>query len=331
MENISGLGKKAKIMIIAAVCLTVFVAAVGLITYFSGKNYDDTYIGNTHSNIANGGLAVYTEDGTTYFISEKLFRLDPDGTCTRLTDYKVTGLVLSEGYLYFINHEDSQKIYRMNLDTLEAEVVSDIPGTSINVVGSTLYYASLYGPDYTGIYRVDLSAAEFQPELISADWADCLLYYNSRLYFVNAADIKKVYSIALDGSDRRVSVGRGTGRITFYEGWMYYCGVYGIYKCKPDGSSRVQLSEMRASVINVFDGHIYYCFLSSGSTEANQELYRMTTDGKELEMITKDSASALCIAGDYMYFENVYKEYGLYRISLDNKIFENMDNKYKLK
>ena len=328
MEN-SAHGKKIKVLITVAASIIVIVIAVALMSYFKDKSYDTTWTGNSSGNIANGGVVVMDGDTLYFATSSYLYRVSADGTCTKLTDYNVTSMAVYNGYIYYVNYDDNQTIYRMNLETLTDECISTVPGKCINVVEGVLYYASLYGPEYSGIYKIDLTVeGSLTLERISKDWADNLLYYNQRLYFINAADLLRLYSISLDGSDRAVSTGSGTAAFMFYEGKLYYCNVHGVFKCSPDGSSRVTVSDRRASALNMAEGYLYCCYLGGSEDEADQEFYRIKMDGSTYEQLTKDSAARICFAGGYVYFEDVYKGYDLYRISMDNKVFEKVSTFY---
>lgn len=342
MELKTALGKHAKLIITIVVCVVVIIIAVALIAFLGGKPVsDNTNRGNTINNIVNGGHVVTADDGTVYFVRKQLFRLDKDGHCEQLTDLEmpspdktaVTSLCYYEGYIYFSNHAESQEIYRINLETKELQKVSSIAGGGINIVDGTLYYAALRGYTTVGIYKIDLQKYEedtkYEPELITVDRTDYVVYYNDRLYFINHSDYNKVYSMKVDGSDRAISANRTTSMFTFEDGYLYYASsVYGVFRCNPDGSNRVQISDMRASNILVADGYAYHCLLSGDKSDAGQEFYRADLKTQKSEMISKDSAQYLGLADGYVYFNNVYKSYEVYRVSLDNKIFENVAAKY---
>ncbi len=80
------------------------------------------------------------EDGTVYFNREGLFKMTPDGTVERLTDYVVSSLCIDDEYLYYSYYTDNGKLYRMNLQTQEHEKISDIACGSLNLVDGVLYY-----------------------------------------------------------------------------------------------------------------------------------------------------------------------------------------------
>lgn len=346
MENKSFFEKYIKFFIAGAVILVLAVVGIGVGTYISGKSYDTYEPGNTHSNIAAGGIVLTTEDGTVYFVADsKLYRKDSEDECTQLTEYDVTSLVAHGDYLYYINYTDARRPYRMNVNTGEDECITEISSgnTSLNIVDNSLYFASLYGTnnEETGIYKLDIAAYEeskanneaYTPEHVNLDWIKQMLYYDGRLYFINDRDFGKLYSIDINNPDERaVSVGRATTCFTFYEGWMYYSNVYGVYKCRPDGTRRQQLSDKRASIIHVADGYVYHCLKGGGADEANQELYRTKLDKPmtSTEIITKDAADRMGYAEDYLYFENLYKSFTLYRVSNDNKVFENVEAKFHI-
>lgn len=319
------MSKKMLGMIIAGTIVGIAIISIAVATYISSKNYDKTWVGNTHGNIANRPT-VAEYDGNFYFADDVIYEVNPEGECQVLAAYEAIDLIVDGDYLYYVNYDEAQTIYRTNLKTKESELVSSIAGSYINIVDGVLYYASLYGTDYSGIYKINLNE-DFDPnnpEQITVDWASNLLYYDERLYFINQADTSRLYSMKLDGSDRAVSAGRATSCFLFYEGNLYYSNVYGIYRCKPDGSNLTQLSEIRSSTLNIADDYIYHCFYADTSSSYDQSLYRMKLDGSKEEVLTTDSASNITCLNGYIYFRNVYKGQEIYRINEENTVFENV-------
>ena len=296
--------KKIKTAIIISAILAVVIIAVGVISFISSKNYDKTPIGNTHSNCANRSI-VTEADGVLYFADKKIYAIGSDNRLKTIAEYEAIDLVVHDGYIYYVNY--------------------------INIVDDTLYYAALYGTSTSGVYKVDLNNFDpDNPEIITIDWATNLLYYNKRLYFINQADLSRLYSMKLDGSVRAVHAGNATTSFTFYEGNLYYSNVYGVYRCKPDGSSLTQLSSIRTTTINIANGYIYHCFYSDSTSTYDQSLYQMKMDGSKEIALTADSGSHLCYVGEYIYFRNVYKGMDIYRIKEDNSVYENFLKIYGL-
>lgn len=315
---------KKTVTIVSIAAAVVAIVVIALSSYLSAKNYDKTDIGNTHSNIANRSCVVQSEN-RFFFADDKIYVVDESNNTSVFVDYEATDLLVHDGYLYYVNYDDNQYIYRTSLDSKESELVAAVSGGYINIVGDTLYYASLYGTSYSGIYRVDLNNINPEkPEVVTIDWASNLLYYNERLYFINEADGSRLYSMKLDGSDRAVSAERATTCFAFYEGMLYYSNVFGVFKCKPDGSNLVQLSDIRSTKINVANGYIYHSFYASQSDDYDQATYRMNLDGSNEIKLTNDSASYITYVDGFIYFKNVFKSYDIYRISEDNSVFENV-------
>lgn len=321
--NVSKEKKTRLIAFIAFGVLAAVIVAVGIIGYIKGNSYDTTDVGNTHSNIANRPV-VNKSDSKFYFADNYIYEIDENNKCSVFVEHEATDLMIHDGWIYYVNYDDGQLIYRTNLETRESEIVSTKAGGYINIVDDTLYYASLYGTSYSGIYKVDLNNIDKDnPQVVTVDWASHLLYYDNRLYFINEADASRLYSMKLDGTDRQISAGNATSCFAFHNGTLYYSNVFGIYKCRPDGSNEQQISKMRTTTFNVTDDYIYHCFYADSSSSYDQSLYRMKLDGSEEIALTADSGSNICVIDDYVYFRNVYKGQDIYRIKEDNSVFEN--------
>ena len=66
MEKKQKMSKKTLYMIIAGAAAVILIVATALTTYISSQNYDKTWIGNTHSNVANRAV-VAEHNGKLYF------------------------------------------------------------------------------------------------------------------------------------------------------------------------------------------------------------------------------------------------------------------------
>ena len=99
---------------------------------------------------------------------------------------------------------------------------------------------------------------------------------------------------------------RNYGYAAENDGWIYYLSPnedsteIGIFKIRNNGENKKQLfmSEMDIVSINVYDGYVYFIASALESTLDNDELdnkiYRMKTDGTELEILNDNELNNEC-------------------------------------
>lgn len=102
-------------------------------------------------------------DDVVYYCAGKggLYRAplsDPDDS-VKLTGYSVLSISVCGDYLYFINENDSDSLYRVPLDGGENELVLDGTFSEINVIGDCLYLSDS-AENYTRLNVNDIPAAE---------------------------------------------------------------------------------------------------------------------------------------------------------------------------
>ena len=70
--------------------------------------------------------------------------------------------------------------------------------------------------------------------------------------------------------------------------------------------------------MNVVDHYLYFCYLDVMNQVKDQSFYRLDLNNpsKEPELVTEDSAVGICSADGWIYFQNVYNNYDLYRIPI---------------
>lgn len=97
------------------------------------------------------GLVV--EDGWIYYINKsdggKLYKVKTDGIDkTKLTDDKIKTFNVSNGFMYTVEDIESQRLYKMKTDGTEKTKMNAIYPENITIVGDWIYYDSYYADYY---------------------------------------------------------------------------------------------------------------------------------------------------------------------------------------
>ncbi|HOL16852.1 MAG TPA: DUF5050 domain-containing protein, partial [Bacillota bacterium] len=116
-----------------------------------------------------------------------------------------------------------------------------------------------------------------------------------------AGDSAGIYKVRVDGSEHMRLTEEHTTIVNVAGDWIYYTGQYGrsIYKMSTDGANQTLLYEGSVSNFNMVDGWIYFV-----AADAWGNIYRMRTDGSDLERMNNESSGVIFSAGDWLYHSN---------------------------
>ncbi|WP_282942594.1 DUF5050 domain-containing protein [Paenibacillus sp. RC67] len=173
------------------------------------------------------------------------------------------------GWIYYANIGDNNKLYRMTLDQSDNVKLTDVPVTDISAVDGWIYY------------RIDV------------------------LEEGKRTDAGEIYRMHPDGTSNTMLSEHST-RAFFVRGdSIYYSrdrgmGAGPIYKMKLDGSERTQLSQEDDDVyeITLGDDAIYYTLNSGG-------LYRLELESHQATQIDSDWYHDIRIVNGWLYYKDV--------------------------
>lgn len=241
-------------------------------------------IGNTAANINNGAYIAIQGDWVYYILKHELYRMKTDG---------------SEKH----------------------KVCDDIPviGGSINVVGDWIYCRADSGSNVS-LYRIKIDGSKKQR--LNNDDSRCIHVVGDWIYYFvpSPDDIEfQLYRIKTDGSGRQKLSGhyKMQGDLVVVDDWIYYNGIEGfehaLYRMKIDGSNKQKLynlSDRRASRLNVVDDWIYFC--------RESRICRIKIDGSGLQNLSDDGTTlSLNVMDDWIYYKNMRDGNKLYRMKTD--------------
>lgn len=246
---------------------------------------------NSNGNINNSGLMVETS-GWVYFMNlqdeQKLYRFKVDGTSPeKFSDAKAGFLNVYKQFLYYLSGEDS-KIHRINLDDKKDEVVSSFEVSRMMIDQDTLVYL-----ENDKLFRMDLedntTKQLSEQEVISFNLED------SRVYFIN----KEKQLFKIDQQESKVS-DKKINQFNVFDGVIFYQDESDqrLYKMKIDGSEGSALSKSPVSVFNVTKDWVYY-----GAKENDKPSFmKMKLDGSDSQLINDSNPFLVNVSGDWINY-----------------------------
>lgn len=249
--------------------------------------------GNTPGNINNNGIAAMDEDGYVYYSNssdkEKLYKMGFDGMYNvKLSDDKAQYINISNGWVYYSNYTDGGKLYKVKEDGSGRTKVVDDKAAYVTISGNDIYYSN--HTDGGKLYRIK----------------------------TDSSDVKKLTSGNLTGN-KFSSSNDEIAYINIVGDWVYYTDVTDgnkLYLLNKEGIYKAKVADEWTRCVQISGNWIYY---SSGSGVIS----KISMDGNgciiPIKAKTKEYNKGyhLNAVGDWIYYSNYDDEGKLYKVKSD--------------
>lgn len=238
-----------------------------------------------------------------------------------------SGMVVQDGkYIYYVNHEDDNKIYRIKDGTDKRELFLEDSGEYLNIINGVLYYINR--SDKRRIYKVNLKTKEKErvgdssafKMVISGGWIYYLNVpedYSPIARFEGTADFMNLFRIRLSGKDKECIIKTYVPDFNVYNGKVYYQASGwrdNIYCVDTDGSS-VKAVIKETTMRFWMDNKYIYAITDIRSEESSPKLMRYKHDGTDEVKLYDSYVLAVNSYDDSLYFTNG----ALYKMGKDMK------------
>lgn len=227
-------------------------------------------------NSVNGGYAV--EYGGGYLFggtkdNEELVFFGADGK-KKIDDGFFREMAVYGNDLYYVNGRPGY-VGKLSLDSLEKESVAHKSSGNLTLYADRLYYRVSSLSNFGEVYCVDLSSDE-KMSVAVADKVMNFCISGNRIYYCNMADGNTLWSMNLDGSDRKkISDIYAVSLVCDAE--FLYCSDFNSGTLKSyrisDGEEKV-LTDDNCRGLTLRGGKLFYVNRSDG-----RSLWSMNTDG----------------------------------------------------
>lgn len=334
-------------IVIGAVILFVFGSILlDSADFFKGFQVVKDYSQRTEGSDMSGdgmNLGEISQSGDQIYmvVKNRLYRVNSDWTGrTKVTDFPVSSIFISDEWIYFTDDPDISNLYRMKKDGSERTKLSEDNVAQYCVSGDMLLYITKKslaefneikkkamtsvdllleseagtinkmktdGSEKTTLCKVSLEPGKIE---IHGEW----IYYE---------DYGKLYKIKIDGTERAMISGKGRfGYVT--DTWLYFIALrdtgtdayynLDVVRMKIDGSERSTLASLdRVYFFTLDEGWLYFVFKSE------KGLHRMRPDGTEMQKLNNINIWALDgVSGNWMYISDYSG--ARYRVKLDGSV-----------
>lgn len=282
-------------------------------------------------------FALNENQGRLYFSdlnhNYRLSSAKLDGTDVKVISEDMSSdLLFLDGWLYYLNHSDSGREYRIKGN--DKEKVITVPKASllakdepeVMTPGSTNsnrsnggFFASIGDSvifvsqnQTAGIFRLD---GEETPTMISPDQGRNLNVWKDWIYYINETDYSGIYRMKADGSDTQIVLDISVGNLLIYGNWMYFLNHADnarIYKAKVDGSELSPVSQSEGLFAFSLEGD--WLVFANGQ---GQTMVKVKIDGSDEQVITSFSSTFLTTQDGWIYYGDDNTRVALSKVKID--------------
>jgi len=286
--------------------------------------------GNSPSNLRNGGYVlvdngnVYVitqmvfDDNTKYYYLQHLFTKQIGSIDTPndiLAQLNGSLIGIREGSLFYLNKDDSNKLYVLNLQSLEQYPLFEHPLNSAHLIENKLYVSTskegdLYEleiidsqNDFVEIREIPITLGGGSLIGITKESA-FMVESSSRSSLIRHVDLNKMVI-------KKKSYGGPYKESQLAGSWLFYVDQNTLL--------RQHINETQAvKAVNIPIGEYAICHSNLVFTGVDKGIYLSYLDGSSIKKISDDKAVGINLFNNLLFYKNQYDNNSIYVIDLED-------------
>lgn len=266
----------------------------------SNKSGIPSEYGNSFINISEGGLMVEDNDYIYYTNPAdkyKIYRMNHNMEESELI-CKVRAFYLNykDGALYFGGaKKDHRQLYKLDLTTLEYEKLCEQSVYEPKLVGNSIYYEDI--DDGYSLWRYDIDSNSTEK------LCDGVVFYccigEDAIYYLDTQEDYKAYKIDFNGENKTLLYDGVSSRELCLVDGVLYRSVRdgGIYAEELSTGKQWKVSDVNARSMNVGKNAIYY-----SDVDNDKFLYKMNLDGTNRVKLSNQAAELINVYGNLVSY-----------------------------
>ena len=273
--------------------------------------------------VADGATAPGTHEVKAVLSSKNYKTLELTAKLTITSKEEMLYSAFYNGYAYFQNSLDGNRLYRATGTGTLAKVSNDVATYfTSNSTNLFFYSGSLFSQTIKSLSDGTPSTV-FNPG--RATYLACddngYIYY-AKANLVDTKGENGIYKVKISEDDPtpvRLTTDKAN-YIAYYNNYIYYCNTSNnsrLYRVSVNGGQSQQLSDNKVSDIIVADGAVYF----TQHTTTNSAIYKYTVSSGTSTKLCNDNGAYLTKVGEYIYYvnkdlltSNIFGK-GIYRVS----------------
>lgn len=228
-----------------------------------------------------------------------------------------------DGVVYFANPNDGSRLYKMNPDESDIDIVNGDSVYFLNSDEHYVYYSRNKSNSSYGGFDVNANSlcrmAKRNGKIVLLDVDDCnacALAGNRIVYYhYDAEEATTLYIVGIDGKDKQQLSPSSIDPRCMVGEKLYYSGVkndHNLHAMNLDTKDSSFVSDKNLWMPIILGDTLYYMNLDD-----KERVYRAPLSGGEGTMITQYGTSGYNISGNYLYYQSIKgNPDGLYRVDL---------------
>ncbi|MCR5579985.1 MAG: DUF5050 domain-containing protein [Pseudobutyrivibrio sp.] len=231
----------------------------------------------------------------------------------------------TDGVVYFANPNDYSRLYKMNPDESDIQIVANDSVYFINADEHYLFYSRNGNRDYSqmGFLNVNTDSlcrmTKKNAKVMILDDAICsnaALAGNKVVYLhYDSEEATTLYSVKIDGTERDQLSNSSIDPRCMVADKLYYSGVehdHNLHSMNIDTKDSAFISPVNLWMPTVIGNDLYYMDLDD-----NNRVYKSALSGGEPVGLTSYGTSGYNVSGNYLYYQSIKgNPDGLYRVDL---------------
>ncbi|MFA9464202.1 MAG: DUF5050 domain-containing protein [Velocimicrobium sp.] len=326
-----------KIITLTLLC-TIFIGIV-CFSYFSTRTVknEDNAIGNTASNLLNGGLFC-ENDGKIYFSNPNddgaLYVMNSDmSNFKKLSNDNCSYINATNHYLIYVRDNHARKnttgeFFNFNtvgifrLDKKNGNNIKQLygkPAGLTSLKGNYVYYQHYNAKEGLHFYQVDIDS-NHEKELLKEAIAPASFGKNC-LYYNGVDNDHDIHSMNLDTKSISTVYSGNCYNIVTTDNYIYFLSLsndYAIARANLDGSHASILEKERCSFFNLSPDEKYLYYQVDGGD--NNRLCRMNLATLETEPLKEGNFNSIHVTDHYVFFRKFDTNHFYYITTATGKI-----------
>jgi len=308
---------RKSIIIISSTVVSLILLAIILFFLNRPRNNPSNIVGNTPSNLYNGG--TFCQHGNKVFFSnssdnDSLYVMNLDESKSKkIVSNAVLSINADDEWIYYSLSgkssgtglgyvRKSAGMYGCNYKGTKSLCYTQNPVATLTLFGNNLYYQNYIKSEGTSLYAISINKTDNHQ--INKDMINPSCFVNGYMYFSGLSDDHYLY--VMDPiTEATSSIYDSDIYLPVYhtDGWIYYLNPsekYTLHRINPSNGDDITISTDRIDFFNIWNGYIYYQ-VSYGS---NPALHRVNSDGTNNVVLAEGVYNNLQTTDAYMYYRS---------------------------
>lgn len=304
------------------------IAILGALIFFSFRSRqtvynDETTIGNSSSNLFNGGLFCEYED-QIYFSNPadqgRLYVMDGDlSSFKKLSTDTATHINVAGKYIIYGRHNQNQikenenvfemsktGLYRMDKDGKNLKTLFDAAVNVVSLYGNTVYFQRNTKSGF-GISQIKIDKSD--ETLVSEEPISPYVFIDQNMYYVGVSKDHNIYQMSLSSHAPEVWMSGNFAYLTNAGSTLYYLDLnrdHALCSVNLTDKEPTVLVEMPTSTYNITpDGSYLYYQVDNGT---NNGIYRMDLETRAVTCLKSGNFSNIHTTTRYTFFKEFDQE-----------------------